>query len=82
MPDLPCAMWTNLSLLETSGDRENLLSASITLSGADEIKEIFLAYQQAGVPFHQVLRREPWGAKTFIVKDPDDNLILFAAPAG
>lgn len=63
-------------------DRESLLSASITLSGADEIKEIFLAYQQAGVPFHQVLRREPWGAKTFIVKDPDDNLILFAAPAG
>ena len=33
------------------------------------------------VPFHQVLRKEPWGASTFIVQDPDGNLILFAGPA-
>ena len=26
-------------------------------------------------------RKEPWGAKTFIVKDPDGNLLLFAGPA-
>jgi len=62
-------------------EREGLLSAAITLNSADEIKQIFLAYQQADVPFHQLLRREPWGAKTFVVKDPDGNLILFAAPA-
>jgi catechol 2,3-dioxygenase-like lactoylglutathione lyase family enzyme len=61
--------------------REDLLSASITLDSADEIKQLFLAYQAADVPFHQPLRKEPWGAKTFIVKDPDGNLILFAAPA-
>lgn len=44
----------------------------------DDAKALFLEFQQAGVPFHQSLRREPWGARTFIVRDPDDNLILFA----
>jgi catechol 2,3-dioxygenase-like lactoylglutathione lyase family enzyme len=61
--------------------RESLLSASITLASADEIKQLFLAYQAAGVPLAQSLRNEPWQAKTFIVKDPDGNLILFAGPA-
>ena len=42
---------------------------------------IGLEFQAAGVPFFQTLRREPWGAKTFIVKDPDGNLLLFAGPA-
>jgi catechol 2,3-dioxygenase-like lactoylglutathione lyase family enzyme len=61
--------------------REDLLSASITVASADEIKQLFLAYQAADVPLAQPLRNEPWGAKTFIVKDPDGNLILFAGPA-
>jgi catechol 2,3-dioxygenase-like lactoylglutathione lyase family enzyme len=62
-------------------DHEVLLSASITLETADEIKQLFLDYQAAGVPFAQSLRNEPWQARTFIVKDPDGNLILFAGPA-
>jgi catechol 2,3-dioxygenase-like lactoylglutathione lyase family enzyme len=62
-------------------EREGLLSASITLASAEEIKQLFLAYQAADVPLAQVLRKEPWGARTFIVKDPDGNLILFAGPA-
>jgi catechol 2,3-dioxygenase-like lactoylglutathione lyase family enzyme len=62
-------------------EREGLLSASITLAGADEIAQLFLTYQAAGVPIAQALRDEPWQAKTFIVKDPDGNLILFAGPA-
>ncbi len=61
--------------------REGLLSASITLASVDEIKQLFLAYQAADVPLAQALRKEPWGAKTFVVKDPDGNLILFAGPA-
>jgi catechol 2,3-dioxygenase-like lactoylglutathione lyase family enzyme len=61
--------------------RAELLSASITLGTADEIKQLFLACQAADVTLHQSLRNEPWQAKTFIVKDPDGNLILFAAPA-
>src|SRR6202789_3258904 len=57
-----------------SGDireREGLLSASITLAGASEIKQLFLDYQAAGVPFHQALKKEPWGAGTFVVSYPD-----------
>jgi catechol 2,3-dioxygenase-like lactoylglutathione lyase family enzyme len=61
--------------------REDLLSASITLASADEIEQLFAVYQAADVPFAQTLRIEPWQAKTFIVKDPDGNLILFAGPA-
>lgn len=56
-------------------DREHLLSASITL---DDAKPLFLEFQTAGVVFHQGLKTEPWGARTFIVGDPDGNLILFA----
>lgn len=57
-------------------DREHLLSASITI---DEAKPLFLEFQTAGVFFHQTLKAEPWGACTFIVRDPDGNLILFSA---
>ena len=66
-----------------SGDireREGLLSASITLASASEIKQLFLDYQAAGVPFHQALKKEPWGARTFVVSDPDENMILYAGP--
>ena len=51
------------------------LSATLTL---DNAKPLFLEYQKAGVPFHQTLRTEPWGARTFIVQDLDGNLIAFA----
>ncbi len=67
--------------VEDIRQRESLLSASITLAGADEIKQLFLAYKEAEVPLAQSLRNEPWQAQTFIVKDPDGNLILFAGPA-
>jgi catechol 2,3-dioxygenase-like lactoylglutathione lyase family enzyme len=56
-------------------ERDQLLSASITV---EDITPIFLEYQAAGVDFAQHLRTEPWGARTFVVRDPDDNLILFA----
>ena len=62
-------------------EREHLLSASITVATANEIKELFLSYQAAGVSFTQTLKKEPWGARAFIVMDPDGNLILFAGPA-
>ena len=62
-------------------EREHLLSASITVGSSEEIEGLFLTYQTAKAPFHQTLRNESWSAKTFIVKDPDGNLILFAGPA-
>jgi catechol 2,3-dioxygenase-like lactoylglutathione lyase family enzyme len=62
-------------------EREGLLSATITVASAGEIKQLFLSYQAAGVRFRQALKKEPWGARTFVVLDPDGNLILFAGPA-
>ncbi len=61
-------------------EREHLLSASLTLASAEEIEQLFLTYQAAGVRFSQPLQTQPWGV-TFIVVDPDGNLILFAGPA-
>jgi uncharacterized glyoxalase superfamily protein PhnB len=61
--------------------REELLSVSMTVATADEIKLLFLEFQSAGVAFHQTLKKQPWGAKNFVVKDPDGNLLLFAGPA-
>ena len=61
-------------------EREELLSASITLDSAAAIERLFRDYQAAGVPFHLTLKTQPWGARNFILRDPDGNLILFAAP--
>jgi len=65
----------------TVRDREKLLSVSITVAAADEIKLLFLEFQSAGVAFHQTLKKQPWGGKNFIITDPDGNLLLFAGPA-
>jgi catechol 2,3-dioxygenase-like lactoylglutathione lyase family enzyme len=62
-------------------ERESLLSADISVDTADEIKRLFLEFQAVGVDFFQTLKREPWGARNFIVRDPDGNLILFSGPA-
>jgi catechol 2,3-dioxygenase-like lactoylglutathione lyase family enzyme len=62
-------------------EREQLLAASITVDSPTELKQLFLQYQAAGVDFFQTLKQEPWGARTFIVRDPDGNLLLFGGPA-
>ena len=53
----------------------DVLSATLTL---DDAKPLFLEFQKAAVTFHQTLKTEPWGARTFIVQDPDGNLICFS----
>jgi len=62
-------------------EREQLLAASMTVDSAAEIRQLFLDCQAAGVDIFQPLKQEPWGARTFIVRDPDGNLLLFAGPA-
>jgi catechol 2,3-dioxygenase-like lactoylglutathione lyase family enzyme len=59
-------------------DQDQLLAASITL---DDATPLFHEFRSAGVQFAQELRTEPWGAQTFIVRDPDGNLLLFAGRA-
>jgi catechol 2,3-dioxygenase-like lactoylglutathione lyase family enzyme len=65
----------------TVRDREGLLSVSVTVATAEEIKLLFFEFQSAAVAFHQTLKKQPWGARNFVVKDPDGNLLLFAGPA-
>jgi uncharacterized glyoxalase superfamily protein PhnB len=77
----------NLRCIEQSAidskvrDREVLLSVSMTVATADEIKLLYLEFHTAGVAFAQRLKRQPWGAKNFVVKDPVGNLLLFAGPS-
>jgi catechol 2,3-dioxygenase-like lactoylglutathione lyase family enzyme len=65
----------------TVRDREELLAVSMTVATANEIKLLFLEFKSTGVAFHQTLKKQPWGGKNFVVKDPDGNLLLFAGPA-
>jgi len=62
-------------------DREELLSAAMTVRTANELKQLFLEFQSTNVTFFQPLKKQPWGARNFIIKDPDGNLLLFAGPA-
>lgn len=55
------------------------LSATLTL---DDAKPLYDEFQRAGVAFRQTLKKETWGAHTFIVEDPDGNLICFAGSTG
>jgi catechol 2,3-dioxygenase-like lactoylglutathione lyase family enzyme len=61
-------------------DREpDALSATLVLGDPEPL---YREFEAAGVSFYQALRMEPWGARTFIVSDPDGNLIAFAGGAG
>jgi catechol 2,3-dioxygenase-like lactoylglutathione lyase family enzyme len=62
-------------------ERQELLSATLVVATAHEIRALFLEFQAASVSFVQTLQRKPWGARDFIVRDPDGNLLLFAGPA-
>jgi catechol 2,3-dioxygenase-like lactoylglutathione lyase family enzyme len=62
-------------------ESQELLAASITVGGAKDLAKLFVELQSAGVDFFRPLKLEPWGARTFIVRDPDGNLLLFAGMA-
>jgi len=73
--------YLNLRCVEAPLVEPSVLAQEVYLSATvcvGSIKQLFLQYQSNGVEFPQSLRTEPWGAKTFIVADPDGNLILFA----
>jgi uncharacterized glyoxalase superfamily protein PhnB len=62
-------------------EKQELLSASINVGNASAIRALFDEFQKAGVDFYRPLKQEPWGARTFIVRDPDGNLLMFAGTA-
>jgi catechol 2,3-dioxygenase-like lactoylglutathione lyase family enzyme len=62
-------------------ERDELLSASINVGNAADIRALFEEFKSADVGFHRPLKQEAWGARTFIVRDPDGNLLMFAGTA-
>jgi uncharacterized glyoxalase superfamily protein PhnB len=57
-------------------DDDELLAVRIEV---DDIKALFLELRDRGVALHQALRTEPWGQVTFLVADPDGNLLSFGS---
>jgi catechol 2,3-dioxygenase-like lactoylglutathione lyase family enzyme len=55
-------------------EREELLAAQVGVSG---VKALYEEFKAKGATFHQGVKRHPWGAIDFVVKDPDGNLISF-----
>ena len=55
-------------------EREDLLAAQVGVSG---VKALYEEFKARGAAFHQGVKRHPWGAIDFVVKDPDGNLISF-----
>ncbi|MEQ7128476.1 VOC family protein [Actinopolymorpha sp. B11F2] len=56
-------------------EREQLLAAAITVA---DVKALYAEFSARGADFQQPLKRQPWGAQQFVVRDPDGNLILFS----
>lgn len=61
----------------TSPDEGDLLAVRIEV---EDVKALFLEARARGAKLHQTLRTEPWGQVTFVVADPDGNLISFGSP--
>lgn len=53
---------------------EALPAATVMVARAEPL---FFEFEGRGATFHQRLRTEAWGARSFIVEDPDGNLICF-----
>ena len=68
---------TETSLWAVEAADEELLAARLEV---DDVKSLFLELRGAGASIHHRLRAEPWGQLTFVVRDPDDNLISFGSP--
>jgi catechol 2,3-dioxygenase-like lactoylglutathione lyase family enzyme len=62
-------------------DAEELLAASLTVATAADLEALAREFTKSGAPFFRTPRTQPWGARDFIIRDPDGNLLLFAGPA-
>ena len=43
----------------------------------DNVKALYASYLAVGVRFEQKLKKQAWGGRDFIVRDPDGNAICF-----
>ena len=56
-------------------NESDALSATIIV---DRPEQLFAELSGRGAEFHQLLKSEEWGSRTFIIRDPDGNLVCFA----
>ena len=59
-------------------DREGLIAAFIEV---ENVKALYAEYVTTGAMFDQKLKKQAWGGRDFIVRDPDGNGICFVGPA-
>src|SRR4030095_3068925 len=59
-------------------DRDGLIVAFIEV---ENVKALYGEYTTAGATFDQKLKKQAWGGRDFIVRDPDGNGLCFVGPA-
>jgi uncharacterized glyoxalase superfamily protein PhnB len=59
-------------------DRNGFITAFIEV---ENVKALFAEYVTAGATFDQKLKKQGWGGRDFIVRDPDGHGICFVGPA-
>lgn len=59
-------------------DQEGFITAFIEV---DNVKALYAEYVTAGATFDQKLKKQAWGGRDFIVRDPDGNGICFVGQA-
>jgi catechol 2,3-dioxygenase-like lactoylglutathione lyase family enzyme len=59
-------------------DRDGFITAFIEV---ENVKALYAEYITAGAMFDQKLKKQAWGGRDFIVRDPDGNGICFVGPA-
>jgi catechol 2,3-dioxygenase-like lactoylglutathione lyase family enzyme len=59
-------------------DRDGFIAAFIEV---ENVKALYAEYVTAGAMFDQKLKKQAWGGRDFIVRDPDGNGICFVGPA-
>jgi uncharacterized glyoxalase superfamily protein PhnB len=65
-------------LVVSAQDRDGFITAFIEV---EDVKALFTEYVTAGATFDQKLRKQAWGGRDFIVRDPDGNGICFVGSA-
>lgn len=58
-------------------DRDGFITAFIEV---ENVKALYAEYVTAGATFDQKLKKQAWGGRDFIVRDPDGNGICFIGP--
>jgi uncharacterized glyoxalase superfamily protein PhnB len=65
-------------LVAGAQDRDGFITAFIEV---ENVKALYAEYVTAGAVFDQKLKKQAWGGRDFIVRDPDGNGLCFVGPA-